>query len=139
MAAAFVSLNWLPVIAAGLAYFMLGALWFAPFGLGNQYYEGLGFVRPEGWKPGAIYYVGPLAGCLVISLASASLIGGLGLVSFGDAILFGLVAGLGIAAAVTGINAITPMTPKPMLFAAVVGSYHVAGIVLVSVILTLWR
>jgi len=38
-------------------------------------------------------------------------------------------------ASITGINAVSPNTPKPALYAAVVGGYHLTGLLLSAAIL----
>jgi len=46
-----------PVIA-GIAYFALGGIWFSPL-FGKQWDKAAGFVRPEKWRPAAVYYLAP--------------------------------------------------------------------------------
>lgn len=122
------------ILAAGLAYFMLGALWFTPL-FGKQWDRAVGFVRPEGWTPSAIYYVGPLVGCLVASAATALLQRVIQPISLPDALLLGLIVGIGFGVTITGVNAIAPNMPRPGLYAAVTGSYHLTGLLVASAIL----
>lgn len=133
------NLNWLSTIAAAIAYFMLGALWFAPLTFGRFYDRGLGFVRPPNWRPGAEYYIGPFVGCLMAAIATSVLLRAASCSSLHDAIALGLVVGVGVAGAVSGVNAITPITPRPFLFGAITGLYHTVGITAVAIIEYLWR
>ena len=49
-----------------------------------------------------------------------------------------MIVGLGVAAAVSVNNALTPHTPHPFtVFGAVTGGYHFVGIVIVSAIVEL--
>jgi hypothetical protein len=122
------------VLVAGVVYFMLGGLWFTPL-FGKQWDRAVGFTRPEKWTPSAIYYIGPLLGCLAGALAIAVLMMQIQPSGLVDAAMIGLTAGLGFGFAITGTNAIAPNMPKPGLYAAVVGSYHCTGITLSSMII----
>lgn len=133
------AINWLAVFVATVVYFVLGGLWFAPFAFQKQWDKGLGFDRPKGWKPSAKYYVVPFVGCFVITLATALLLTAVNVQSLADAAVLGLVAGVGYAAAATGIMAVGPTTPRPGLIAAVVGGYNTLGILIVSAILFAMR
>lgn len=52
----------LPILAAGFAYYALGGLWFTPL-FGSHWDKAIGFERPQKWRPGVTYYIGPLLGC----------------------------------------------------------------------------
>lgn len=120
-----------------VAYFILGALWFTPL-FGKQYDVATGVVRAKGNKWPALYYYGPFIGGLVTAIATAVLFYALNVESLGDAVILGAVVGIGYSAAASFTNAIAPNMPKPVLFAAIVGSYHVAGAILVSIILSIF-
>lgn len=127
--------NWLAIIVSTIVYFMIGALWYAPFTFGRLWDKALGFDRPENWKFGPLYYVGPLVGSLVATLATATLIYALEIATVGEAITLGLVGGVGYAGVASGVNAITPKIPKPLLFGAITGTYHMLCITLVALLL----
>lgn len=131
---AFTHLNWLAIGAATIAYYLLGALWFSPL-FGAAWDSAIGFHRPRGHRFGLIYYVTPLVSALLVTVATAVLAYALDLEHLTDALLLGGVVGFGYAATVSVNNAITPHTPRPLLLGAVTGSYHVVGIVIVSVII----
>jgi hypothetical protein len=122
------------VLVAGIAYFVLGGLWFTPR-LGRWWDRAVGFDRPAKWRPPAIYYIGPLAGCLAASSATALLMHLIQPTSLLDALSLGLIAGLGYGATITSVNAIAPNMPRPGLYALVTGSYHATGALLCSAIL----
>lgn len=131
-------MNGWAIVTAGAVYFVLGGLWFSPPLFGTLWDRAIGFKRPDRWKPGAIYYVGPLLGCLVVSFATAWLMDSVRPPSWLDAALLGFVAGLGYAGAITGVNAISPTLPRPGLYTAVTAGYHVTGITVVALILYAW-
>lgn len=130
------NINWLAALAAAVAYFVLGGLWFTPL-FGKQYDQALGFERSKGQKWGALYYIMPILSALVVSAATAILIEALKITQVSEAACLGLLVGVGYSAAISFNNAVTPNTPRPLLFGAVTGGYHIVGAVLVSVIITL--
>jgi len=121
------------VLIAGVAYFALGGLWFTPL-FGKQWDKAVGFARPAKWRPATVYYIGPLAGCLVASFAISILFSMVKPESFQNALTIGLICGIGFGAAITSVNAISPNMPRPGLYALVTGSYHSVGLVLVAAI-----
>jgi hypothetical protein len=123
-------------VIAGLAYFALGGLWFTPL-FGKAWDAAVGFDRPAKWRPPVAYYIGPLAGCMVVALAMCALLHLAEANTLERMLLVGLIAGLGFSTAVTAVNAISPNVPRPALYAAVVGSYHTCGALLVAVIIYL--
>ncbi|MDN5202697.1 DUF1761 domain-containing protein [Fulvivirgaceae bacterium BMA10] len=130
-----IDINWIGVIAATFAYYVFGGLWFSQLGFGKKWDDALGFERPEKWKETTIYYVGPFVGCLIASIAMSILSQLVNISSYKGAILIGLVAGIGFAASVSFVNAITPTMRKPLLFGAITGIYYIIGAILVSVII----
>lgn len=124
----------LPVLAACAAYFALGGLWFTPL-FGKLWDKAVGFARPPRWRPSPVYYVGPFVGCLAAALATSVLAQLAQATTLNEYLLVGLTVGLGYGAAITGVNAIAPNMPRPGLYAAVVGTYHLTGLLLVSAVL----
>lgn len=127
------NLNWISVLLAFVAYFLLGALWFTLF-FSKQYKISLG--RENETLPNKpIFIVGPAICSLVITIASAILIYALNIQSFGDAMEFALIVGVGYLVANTVNIAINPNIPRPILYGIISGSYHLVGILIVSAIL----
>jgi len=118
----------LPVIAACVAYFALGGLWFAPL-FGQQSEKAVGLLRHVRWKPSVVYYIGPLLGCLAAASANPMIVQWAQATTLKEYLLGGLAVGLGYAAV------IAPAMPRPALFAAVVGGYHLLGLLLASAVL----
>ena len=129
-----VNLNWISVLLAFVAYFLLGALWFTLF-FSKQYKVSLG--RENETLPNKpIFIVGPALCSLVITITSAVLIYALRISSFGEALEFSLVVGIGYLVANTVNIAINPNIPRPILYGIISGAYHLVGILIVSIILT---
>ena len=134
MLAAFAHLNWLAIGLASLAYYLLGAAWFTPL-FGKAWDRSIGHDRSSTAKFSLGYYLVPLASAIFVSLALGLILAALAPLSFGDALLVGVVIGLGVAAAISINNALTPHTRHPYLFGAVTGGYHFVGLVVVSAII----
>ncbi len=130
---AFGEVNWLAVLLATLAYYLLGALWFTPL-FGWAWDRALGFERPRGNRFPPLYYVMPLLSSALASVATAVLAAALRVEQLGEAIVLGALVGVGYALAVSFNNAVNPRTPRPLLYGAVTGGYHVVGLLVVSVI-----
>jgi hypothetical protein len=131
------NLNWISVLVAFVAYFVLGALWFTLF-FSKQYKISLG---KEGQtlpnKP--IFIVGPALCSLIITIASAVLMYALHIQSVGEAMEFATVIGIGFLVANTVNIAINPNIPKPILYGIISGAYHLTGISIVSLILAIMK
>lgn len=127
------NLNWMGVTLAFVAYSMLGALWFTVI-FAKPYKISLGRdneVLPN--KP--IFIVGPMICMLVITLATAILMSALHIQSYGAALEFSLLIGVGYLVANTVNIAINPNIPRPILYGVISGGYHLVGILLVGMIL----
>jgi hypothetical protein len=133
MISQFVNLNWISVLLAFAAYFLLGALWFTLF-FSKQYKISLG--RDNETLPNKpIFIIGPAFCSLVITLATALLIYALNIQSFGGALAFSAVVGIGYLFANTINIAINPNIPRPILYGIISGTYHLVGIFMVSIII----
>jgi hypothetical protein len=126
--------NWIGVPVAFIAVVLLGGVWFA-FLFSKSYNISLG--RDASAKPVAslLFFAGPPLTSLVITLTSAFLMAVLKIDSFADALVFGLVVGVGYLAANTVNIAINPNFPRPLHYALISGGYNLIGSVLVSTIL----
>lgn len=131
------NLNWISVLVAFAGYFILGALWFTLF-FNKPYRLSLG--RENETLPNKpIFIVGPALCSLVITVASAVLIYALDVQSFGGAVKFSLLVGIGYLFANTVNIAINPNIPRPILYGIISGAYHLVGICFVSIILVVMK
>lgn len=131
------NLNWISVLIAFFVYFFLGALWFTLL-FPKPYKISLG-KENETLPNKPIFIVGPALCTLVITLASAILFYALNIQSFGSAIEFSLLIGIGFLVANTTNIAINPNIPRPILYSIISGAYHLVGIVIVGVILVVMK
>ena len=128
------NLNWISVLLAFVAYFLLGALWFTLF-FRKQYAKALGKENSMPAKPAPIFIIGPAVCSLIITVASAVLIYALQISSVARALEFAVIEGIGFLVANTVNIAINPNIPKPILYGIISGTYHLTGIIIVSIIL----
>jgi hypothetical protein len=133
-------LNWLAVAVAAIAYFAIGAGWYAPPVFGRIWMEAGGLPMPErGSRPSAAIYVTPLVG----SILSAGALGLLGSVtgtdSFAEGIALGLVVAIGFAVPIALVTAqFESQKPKPMVWGAVNAGYHVVGNLVAAIVIASW-
>ncbi|MGH2604386.1 MAG: DUF1761 domain-containing protein [Dehalococcoidia bacterium] len=133
-------LNWLAVVVATIAYFALGGVWFMPFALGKPWMRAMGWEPSAEERPSPLMYVGPLVTTFVSSIAIAMLAAASQTDTFVEGLVLGVVTGLGIAGAIMFITGyFEPKKPQPMIWAAITGGYHLAGLLIVSVILAVWQ
>jgi Protein of unknown function (DUF1761) len=132
----FGQINWLGVAAATIATAVLGALWFTAL-FGKHYAIALGLENAPPPTMTPIFIAGPFLCGFVTCVATAILMRVLGISTFADALLFGLVIGFGFLAATTVNTGINPNIPHPILYGVISGSYFViAGLTISVVIVT---
>jgi len=127
------TLNWFGVLLAFVPYFLLGALWFTVL-FKKPYALALGRENEQSQNVAPIFIVGPALCTLVITVASALLMNALAIDSYQGALLFALIVGIGYLVANTVNIAINPNIPRPLLYGAISGAYHLVGMVIVSLI-----
>ena len=105
---------WFGVLAAAVAWFVLGVIWFAAL-FAKPYALALGKENSPKQKPMPIFLVGPFLCGLVVAITSATLMPLLKIDSVPGAVSFGVVVGLGYLGS-TALNvAINPNMPRPLL------------------------
>lgn len=134
-------LNWLAVIAGGVIYFALGAVWFMPAVLGRPWQRSMGWdpaAEPPAMNP--VTYAIPLAGYLLAAVATGLVAAATGSDTIGEGIALGLVLGVGFAATVTATTAVfDPHKPGPAAWFAITAGYHVVGILIVAILVSAWQ
>jgi Protein of unknown function (DUF1761) len=134
-------LNWLAVLVAAVAYFVLGALWYAPPVFGKVWAAAGGFDLPErGSGPSAAIYLTPLVGSVLSAIALGMIAKASGTDSFEEGIVLGLVVAIGFALSISFVTAqFETQKPKPMVWGAVNGGYHVVGNLVAAIIIASWQ
>jgi Protein of unknown function (DUF1761) len=132
-------LNWLAVIIATIAYFALAAPWFAEATFGPVWRRSIGWDKAPAQRLGLSYYLGPLATCLGAVVAVAMLAEATRSTSFTEGIVLGLVVGVGVAGAILFVTGVLdPTKPRPVAWFGVMAGYHVLGLLIASVVVSVW-
>ncbi len=131
-------LNWFGVLFAFAAYFLLAVLWFTVL-FKKQYTISLGRENDPQQSLAPIFVIGPALCTLIVTITSAILMNALNIESYEDALMFAVIVGLGYLVANTVDIAINPNIPRPLLYGAISGFYHLVGILIVSIILVSMR
>ena len=79
--------------------------------------------------------VGPAVCALIITITCAVLLHALHIDTYGNALRFALLVGVGYLFTNTVNIAINPNMPRPFFYGLITGSYHLLGMVLVNLIL----
>jgi hypothetical protein len=134
-------LNWLAVIVAALAYFVLGGIWYAPPVFGKAWMAAAGMPEtPEGERPGPAIYLGPFVGSLLGSIAMAMLAKATGSDTLSEGLVLGLVTGIGFAMALIGTTALfETQKPRKVTWFWITALYHAVSFVLVAAIVSAWK
>jgi hypothetical protein len=134
-------LNWLAVLVAAIAYFAIGAAWYAPPVFGRMWADAGGLSLPEpGTRPSPTIYVTPLIGSVLSAIALGMLASVTGTDSFIEGIALGLVVAIGFAVPISLVTAqFETNKPRPMTWGAVNAGYHVVGNLVASIIIASWK
>jgi Protein of unknown function (DUF1761) len=129
-------LNWLAVLVATVAYYILGAIWYAPQLFGRAWRQSDGWEPPAGQGTAPRFYIIPLLTCFLATVATAMVAVSTGAATFGDGLVLGLVVGVGYGVAVVAVLSLTRALAGTWLL--VNGGYHLVGLLIASVIVTVW-
>jgi hypothetical protein len=134
-------LNWLAVIVAALAYFAIGAVWYAPPVFGKAWMAAGGMAMPEaGTRPSPAIYLTPLVGSVLSAIALGMLAKATGTDTLEEGTALGLVVAIGFAVAICLVTAqFESEKPKPMVWGAVNAGYHVVGNLVAALIVASWQ
>ncbi|MES2629780.1 MAG: DUF1761 domain-containing protein [Bacteroidota bacterium] len=128
------AINWLGVLIAFVGYSFLGALWFTLL-FKKTYFASLGKTADTVQNSAPIFIVGPMVCSLFITVTSALFIYALNINTYGQALEFALITGVGYLFANTVNIAINPNMPRPLHYGLISGMFHVTGMVIVSLVI----
>lgn len=128
------SLNWLSVLAAFAAYFLLGPVWYLAL-FPKAYRAALGRENEPAPPPAPIFIIGPAVCSLLVTITCAVLLDALRIRSYGQALGFALLVGFGYLCTNTVNVALNPNMPRPLFYGLITGGFHLVGMVLVNLIL----
>jgi hypothetical protein len=134
----FSNINWLAVIVAGLAYFMLGAIWYS-FLFKSAWVKAAGVnVNDPNMKTGVAQIM--LTSLLLMIIASIGIALILSKISPQN-MMTGLKVGLlaGLCFSVTGMSISYLYEKKPLALHLINGAYNTLGCVIAGIILAVWK
>ena len=134
MLSAISQVNWLGVLAASVAHFVLGGAWYMG-AFGKQYAVSLGIADRPPAAPGALFIVGPFVCSAVTIATTAILLRALGVASVQDGLVLGALVGVGYLTAMTVNIAINPLFPRPFHYALISAPFFLLGSLVASAIL----
>jgi hypothetical protein len=133
-------INWLAVLVATIAYFMLGALWYSKALFGTKWARLLKIdtSNPDMRKGMGGMMLSTFVLILIVCFGLATLIVK---VNFEQELSYGIKLGLltGLAFATTAVSINYVYERKPTNLYLITNGYHVVGHVIAATILVLWR
>jgi hypothetical protein len=133
-------LNWLAVAVSAIVYFCLGAVWFGPL-FGKMWMKGHGITQPTEEEKKKMN-IGMMMGMSFVKTCTMTILTAyiVMIINYNGnmitALKIGAVLG-GIASFPIGINYL--FMKKPFSIWLVDGGYHACGVIISSVILSVWR
>lgn len=131
------NINWFAVLAAALANFVIGGLWYSPALFGKAWMRANDFTEADlkRGSPAVIFGVS-FVFCLVMAANLAAFLAGPE-TTVGFAIFAGVAAGFGWAA--MGLGVIALFERRPWSYLVVNGGYLTVSFALMGAILGAWR
>lgn len=132
------SINYLAVIVSGLAYWILGALWYSPALFAKTWMKEVGKTE-EQLKEGFSYlvFVWSFLWSVIAAYGIARLMVWTGGDSLVDGFMIGLLSGISFVLAPFVINNLFERRSKSLLTINVL--YHALGLIISGIIIGLWR
>ena len=135
----FSDVNWLAILVATIAYFMLGAVWYSKALFGTKWAAvvGLDMTDPNKSKGMAKMMTGTFVLILIACMGIAMLVTRMDLSVLPSALKLGLITGICFATTAVSISFIYESRPTALYF--IDCGYHLAGHLIAAIILVLWR
>lgn len=131
-------MNWWAVLVSGVAFTVLGAVWYASGLFGRIWMKGIGKTKDQVEVDFSIVnIVGALVGALVASYGVQRLMLWTGKLDVSGGIIIGLMAGICFVAASFFMNDIMEKRPSSLTLVNIL--FNLVGFVMVGVITGAWR
>ncbi|MGH2725117.1 MAG: DUF1761 domain-containing protein [Actinomycetota bacterium] len=128
--------NYVAVLVAAVAWFILGGIWYAPPVLGRAWQRAIGMETVSGANP--LVFLATLVIYFVTAVAIAMLAVATDTGTVGEAVVLGIVTGVGFAVALTAVGAAYEPKPNRGAWFWITGIFNLLGYTLVAIILALW-
>ncbi len=132
-------INWVALLLAALAYYLLGAIWYSKILFGHKWaaYLKLDHTDPELRKGMGAMMAGSFLIMVIVALGLALLIVKFDFVSLWSGVKLGLLTGICFSATSLSISFIYERKPSGLYM--IDAGYHILGNVVTAAILVLWR
>jgi hypothetical protein len=131
-------INWLSVLIGGVAYFLLGAIWYTTlFGKKWQSYNASLMNNPNAKKGVASIMIISLILMIICSLGLAILATRFGIFGWAGGLKLGLLTGICFAATAVHISYI--YEKRPLGLHLINGLYNLTGNIIAAIIVCSWR
>jgi len=137
-AAGKIAMNYWAVLVAGLAYFVLGAIWYAGPVFGNAWMAGIGKTREQvlaDYSPTKLVWA--FFGSMIASYGIARVMIWSGGNSLQDGLMVGSVAAVCFVGVAMGVN--DNMESRPCKLTVINILYHIVGFLIMGAVIGLWR
>lgn len=130
-------INWLAVLVGGLAYFMLGAIWYSVL-FKNAWIKlsGVDMNNPDAKKGAGQIMLASLVLMIIASVGMGILITRIGSSGWMTGLKVGLIAGICFSATAISISYL--YEKRPMGLHLINGAYSVVGCTLAGIIIAIW-
>lgn len=130
-------LNWIAVIVAAVAYYIIGAIWYAPPVLGKRWIRSMGISDQS--TPNIVSLLAPVIFYFLTAIVLGALVSLTHTTTVVDAIVLGAIIWGGFALPLTAVIAIyDPQKPAPGSWALITSAYHLVSLCSAAVLLSLW-
>jgi hypothetical protein len=134
----FSNMDWLHILVAAIAYFMLGALWYSPlFGKKWVAYQGINMNDPNIKSGTGAIMTGSFIWMFIATIGLEILSERLGLLGAMSGIKLGLLTGICFSAMAISVTYLYVKKPSGLHF--IDCGYHILGQVIAAVILCVWE
>jgi hypothetical protein len=130
--------NYLAALVAAVAWFVLGAIWYAPAVLGRAWQRAAGIEVPQGGANAGMFVLTFVA-YFVAAVVTAALADLTGSTSVTDGVALGILVGVGYALTLIGIGSVYERKPEPIMYFLVNGLYNLLGLIVVGAIVAAWN
>lgn len=127
------SLNWWAVVLGGVAYFMIGWLWYGPL-FGSVWLEEKDIPEPENPDPKIFLY--SLILQVIVAISLGLFVAALDLGTAVQGLYIGLAAGAGFVVTTVGVNGI--YNDMSLRLFAIDAGYHLVGFAAAGLIIGAW-
>jgi hypothetical protein len=135
----FSNINWLAVLVAAIAYFILGAIWYSKALFATQWAKAVGIDmnNPDKGKSLGKMMAGSFILIAITCIALALLVVRMDLFILASGLRLGAITGLCFATTAVAISFIYESRPTSLYF--IDCGYHLVGHLAAAVILVMWR